>query len=214
MRNLQIILMVVLSCSGSLFSGAIRADEPTSLIAVRSHSLQQLELTQHHSEHVAIRWTLHDRDTRVRGGSKDTRILAEISQRGSAYFLDYHPFGNGFRLTTGLLFHDHHFELNGYSLTTKSFDNTRATIRYFNASPYLGIGVGGRSGEKNQFSYSFDLGVFDYGTPDVSVELPPNTGLTPGQARATSQREANLLRNELSENRLAPLLSFSLSWVF
>lgn len=214
MRKLHTSTTVFLLGACTLFNAKAHAEEPVSFIAVHTGSFRQYEFTQRYSDRFAARWILHDRDSRVRGRTENAHILANISQRGSASFWDYHPFENSFRITAGLLFHDHNFELTGYALTTREFDNTRATVRYLKASPYIGLGFGGRTGPQKKVSYSFDLGVFDHGIPDVSIDLPPTVGLSPGEARTTAEREAGLLRNELSENRLAPVLSFSLSWVF
>ncbi len=94
--------------------------------------------------------------------------------------LDYHPFGNGWRLSGGARYVDLELQgvaknglsLDGFSYSASQVGNVTATIRNGNSvAPYLGFGY-----DSSHFStdgwglkLGIDIGAMYIGEPDVSI---------------------------------------------
>lgn len=106
-------------------------------------------------------------------------IVNGFIKRGSlGFMLDYHPFGNSFKITAGyaLLFK----EVNNIAKLRDSTEQGSIKISpdevgyiltsyTLNPSPYFGIGFG-KSVPKKRFGVSFELGFFYSGTPNFEYK--------------------------------------------
>jgi hypothetical protein len=137
--------------------------------------------------------------------------------------LDFHPFGNFFRLSGGVT--ANLFEVNGNGLPTESYcfgdenggvcdgklfapnrlGSFGATLAYSSAvAPYAGIGFGRVAG-KRRIGLLLDMGALYTGSPELDLQ---GTGLL--APTASEEQEANL--NEgIQSFKWYPVLSFGIA---
>ena len=96
--------------------------------------------------------------------------------------LDYHPFENGFRLSSGLYYSNNKMDISKsgvenniligkhyYDLTTES--KTEFSIDMSGVAPYVGIGWGDSIAESKAWSFTVDVGVLYQGSVDASISM-------------------------------------------
>ena len=121
----------------------------------------------------------YDRDfSETSSGNKYEGTL-ELSSYG--LIGDWHPLGNGFRLSVGLY-------SNGNEITAKTADdefeydgnrytgNVSATVDFESTAPYLGLGWS--SQKYSGFSFDFEVGAFFQGAPQLSARGRAENGNT------------------------------------
>ena len=117
------------------------------------------------------------------GSSKDFDYKGKLKFNQLGTYLDWFPFGNGFRVSAGLNFRDAKLTAdanpkNSGQITigdqTVAFgtgDSAVARVKLPTVAPYLGIGWGHNvATQQPGFSFTADLG-FAYGKPKVSMDL-------------------------------------------
>ena len=85
---------------------------------------------------------------------------------------DWHPFGNGFRLSAGLYSNSNEIKARtaGGQFTYQGNDymgNANATVDFKSTAPYLGLGWS--SQKERGFSFDFEVGTFFHGAPQLSA---------------------------------------------
>lgn len=123
----------------------------------------------------------------------DVDVELELNGSNFGIILDTHPFGNGFRISTGLNFSGLSIEANG-SMAMDSYDMAGKTYYlggteyrvvgsdgYINAEykwnrvqPYIGIGWSSDGEGDREVFFSFDLGINFIGTGDLSIGISDN----------------------------------------
>ena len=137
-------------------------------------------------------------------------------------FADYHPWGNGFRLSAGALVGDSYlngtavtsngtFTLNGIQVSAPG-ETLSAKVRLPSVRPVLGVGWGHSPRATGAF-LQFDLGVA-YGRPDAT--LLASAGLvTAATAAGTSiGAEQALLQSKVNDYKLFPIARAAVGWAW
>lgn len=174
----------------------------------------------------AITVKLHS-EVNVRGGAsylplthsgtlkQEVDVKYDVTGRLAAVtvFLDWHPFNNAFRVSTGAVYDRSSATSNAqptesYTMQGKTFSPDKlgeinADISFANTiHPYLGIGLG-NAVRGSRLDVFFDLGAMYVNQPEVDME---GTGLI----SATANNESSL--NEgLKSFRILPYLSLGMS---
>lgn len=151
---------------------------------------------------------------------------------------DWHPFGNGFRVTAGALFNGNKVTLassaDDLELGGGSYRGSMEAEMGFNAlAPYVGIGWTSGRGKERGFSFFADAGVVLQGSPRLSASggvegqgtscgfslsesgratVQPGCGLQ--DLRADLESEHADLEDELSEFNLYPVLMLGVAYRF
>ncbi|MCG9879434.1 MAG: hypothetical protein MH472_02440 [Bacteroidia bacterium] len=143
-----------------------------------------------------------------------TKLVANATVKlGSiGAMFDYHPFGNAFKITAGYA-----LLLNDVSATAITKDSTKfgeisvppnevGDIQFglnVKPSPYLGIGFG-RAIPKKRFGFTFEIGAYYTGAPEVSFK-------STGMLEPTSANEP-ILRENLSGLTWWPVMNFGFNF--
>lgn len=107
-----------------------------------------------------------------------TEYRAKLSYTAYAGFIDYKPFGGGFRLSGGLYSNPFKLDLRASGRDEYEFDgrdyngdlDIAGKLRLGNAAPYLGFGWGGTTNGSG-FGASVDVGVQFAKSPDASLRV-------------------------------------------
>lgn len=153
----------------------------------------------------------------------------EIKLGSAGGVVDWHPFGNGFRLSAGGRYNDNHVELlirpgrdedvpgsvldplNDIAIGLFSPSSVEGEVEFFPVAPYMGTGYYGPVYKK--IWLSIDAGIYYQGDPDVTLRQ--------GEIDLFTQDQANLLasQEEQAERDLRllafyPVVTFALSYRF
>lgn len=169
----------------------------------------------------------------------ETREASDIEYDGDAEarfanaFLDWHPFGGGFRLTGGALYNDSEvrgqslvpasgtYDIGGVPVPANLVGTLAGRIEFDPIVPYAGLGWGNALQSQRSLSFSFDLGVAFIGAGDVTLtpQIPAGSPLNDPIARALLdiqlEREARDIEEDLEQDYdLYPVLSIGVAYRF
>ena len=162
--------------------------------------------------------------------TRDVDYDADLDLRHVTALFDWYPGGGAFRLSAGAAWNDS--ELVGRApledllrrevpnLPPLGFDlgTLRGTATVDPVGPYVGIGFGNPF-NGGRWGFTVDLGVVDYGEPDVDLEAVtqfPISQIPGGQAalnRALDEEEG-ALQDEVDGYRYLPVISLGLTYSF
>lgn len=137
---------------------------------------------------------------------------ADLTLNSVRALLDWHPFGNQFRLTAGGFYNRNRISavarpVESYTIKQKTFEPEKigsltTDVKLGSAiAPYAGLGVG--NAVSKRIGFAFDLGVLYTNSPAVSMQ---GEGLI-----SPTARQASDLEEGFSEFSIYPLLSLGLS---
>ena len=132
--------------------------------------------------------------TETSSGDPDLRIDAEAAVGAFSGFIDFHPFGNSFRLTAGagqnaldvsatatplesvcMGDEDPSGNCTGKSFSPQKLGNLTARVSYPSpVHPYVGLGFGNLGRGKSLITFLFDVGAYYTGSPEIEMQ---NDGL-------------------------------------
>ena len=139
--------------------------------------------------------------------------------------LDYYPFENNFRLSTGVYYNG-----NGFDGTIKSTKETKIEIGdkeysldelgsldtklvFDKIAPYVGLGWGNDAHDKG-WGFTFDLGVMYHGEADVNLEADiKNQALAQEINDATKREEVNS-EDDLNDFQFYPVVMLGVNYSF
>lgn len=130
---------------------------------------------------------------------------------------DYHPFGNAFRLTGGLVLNNNIFDASAEAVNTYEYDGETYTPREIGTltgemkpglpvSPYLGFGFGNPVGGLKRVGFYMDVGVLYTGSPDVTLEADEDAMIYP-----TADQDEQV-EDDLSGIRIYPVVEIGMSY--
>lgn len=145
--------------------------------------------------------------------SSEFDFEGDLSLFNGSLLVDFHPFGNSFKLTGGLLYNSNRVEtllipkktytIGGDVYTAAELGAVSADIDFNPIAPYMAVGFGNVF-TGSRIGFGFDLG-FIY-------QQPPNVKMVAGGLLAPSADQADQLQDNLSWAEWYPVLTLSLSY--
>lgn len=139
--------------------------------------------------------------------------------------LDWHPTGGSFRLSGGLFANGNDVsgtgrgmagtfvEYGDLTLPAEELGTVVAEMDLGGVAPYLGIGFGNAVREAG-LSFSFDLGVYFQGSPDVTLTTPDVDPLFAAAVEAERALAEAELQDEVDSLEFYPYISVGLAYRF
>ena len=155
----------------------------------------------------------------------DVQFEGELDFTTGNLLLDYHPGGRSFRFTIGGYAGDTEVAarsteetiiiVNDVPYRVADVGRLEGTITPASAGPYAGIGFGNPFARARGWSASLDIGAWYWDEPEVELIAVPNPGvpLPPGYEEDLAAEEAEL-QEEISDYKIAPVISFSVRYTF
>ncbi len=178
-----------------------------------------IELSQSLGEALALRLGYNTASYDTDGETDGIDYEYELDWSSASLLLDWHPFGNGFRLSVGGLAND-----NSIDAQSKSFDGSvevgdvnftaaqvgriEGEIDFDSVAPYAGIGWG-RMPESG-LGFTFDLGVAFQGSPDVELKSVGGTLSGDPTLNAAIDAEEQELEDDVEDFDLYPVVKLNL----
>lgn len=148
----------------------------------------------------------------------------ELKLRSMPLLVDLHPFGGGFRVTSGIFLN--HNEVTGTAQPTgttidiggtpyfvSDVGTLDAKIDFRKTAPYLGIGWGNAVDNGNPLSFSVDIGVMFQGTPRVSLDATGPLASNPA-FQESLDREVEDLKDDIEDLKYYPIISLGIAYKF
>lgn len=179
MKNKQVLAGMLVFFGALAFSQSVRAENDLKpfvglSVGTGGMGLQGgLQLRPNLSVRVLMSRVSLDRSLEVDG--IDYELNAKLKM--PHILLDYHPFGNGFYLSGGLVRNgstldglatlSESIEVGGYRVGPNEVGSLRGLIKYDETVPYVGLGW--RSGMQKALAWQFELGVSGMSGPSISL---------------------------------------------
>jgi hypothetical protein len=140
---------------------------------------------------------------------------------------DAHPYGNGFRLSAGLMVNlnklaaagrpvEATVEINDVTYPASAVERASGEVTFQWPSPYFGLGWGASPAGNRGIFYSFDFGVA-YQRGDISLNVacgPTLPAAECAQLQSDVQAQEARFREDLVDYRLYPILTFGVGYRF
>lgn len=148
----------------------------------------------------------------------------ELKLRSLPLLVDLHPFGGGFRVTTGIFLNHNEvtgtaqptgttIEIGGTDYPVAGVGTLDAKIDFRKTAPYLGIGWGNAVNSSSPLSLSLDIGVMFQGTPKVSLDATGALASNPAFQESLDQ-EIEDVKDDIENLKYYPIISLGIAYKF
>jgi hypothetical protein len=158
------------------------------------------------------------------GTESDIKYDFDLELFSVSALFDWHPFGNSFRTTIGLLFNQNSldmkakpagsFEIGDSTYTAAQVGTLSGELEVEEASPYVGIGWGNALGREQKWTVYLDLGVVYQGSPKVNLASTGGSLSSDPTFQANLVREEQNLEDDLEEFKFYPVIAFGIAYKF
>ena len=139
--------------------------------------------------------------------------------------VDYYPFENNFRLSSGLYYNGNGFagtvtpsstlkiDINNKEYSSAELGHLDSTVSFNTIAPYVGLGWGNDAHDKG-WGFTFDLGVMYHGTPSVNLSAVDVNPLVANEVENNLIIEEQNANNDLSSFKFFPVLALGVNYSF
>ena len=148
---------------------------------------------------------------------------ADLTLGSVLAMLDWHPFGNNFRISAGAVYNGNELGLEATptdSVEIGDTDYTPAQIgtltgdaTFDKFGPYIGIGFGNAVKEDMAVTFVFDLGVIFHGAPEINLDADGPIAGIPSFQNDLAEEEQQV-EDDISAFKIYPVLAFGVSYHF
>lgn len=148
----------------------------------------------------------------------DIEYELDLEWQSVSLLADWHPFGNSFRFTAGLMSNGN--ELSGSSSSDSlTIGNTTypgvgldAKLDFDSTAPYLGVGWGNALSADKGWGFNVDVGVMFQGSGDVTL-TPTGAGASLVDPADIAAEEQDF-EDDIKDYKYYPVFSFGVSYKF
>lgn len=171
-------------------------------------------LTEHFNARLGLNKFDFDRTETI----DDIEYDLDLEWQSISLLADWHPFGNAFRFTAGILSNGNELKGSSTSSSLTIGDTTYpsvgldAKLDFDSTAPYLGVGWGNALSADKGWGFNVDLGVMFQGSGDVTL-TPTGAGaalVDPADIAAEEQK----FENDIRDYKYYPVFSFGVSYKF
>ena len=137
--------------------------------------------------------------------------------------LDWHPFGNSFRLSGGAFYNGNNADVKSKAagsvdIGNQTFfigpaDQVSGEVDFRKFAPYLGFGWGNNLGDQKKIAISLDFGLMFQGSGNVDLQANGLLASAPGIDAALANEESEA-EDEFDAFNYYPVISLGLSYRF
>jgi len=139
--------------------------------------------------------------------------------------LDYYPFENNFRLSSGLYYNGNGFtgnikpsagtdiDIDGTSYSTSDIGSLDSELSFNPIAPYLGIGWGNDAHDKG-WGFTFDLGAMYHGAGTADLKANVINNVIAQQIEADIAAEEKSINDDLAKFKIYPVVAIGINYTF
>ena len=228
MRTINTIIAAGLLCT----VGSVQAEDDSGLgigLGVKAGTLGYgVEVTKSFSDRFSGRVGFNsysDTDSTTESGID---YDLELDLKTTTALLDFHPFKGSFRLSLGYVANSNRFDMTGRPVAaTYDINGTiynAAEVGQvtgdvtFGSGTYVGLGWG-NAGDGKGFGMSVDLGIFQQGSPDLSLAASgpitdPTSPVYDPNFATDLQNEVNSAEKDLEDFQQYPVIALGITYGF
>ena len=187
-----------------------------------------LDISTSLNEDFSVRFNLNGASVTETDSEDGNDFEGTLDLLTAGLLLDYYPFENNFRLSTGAYYNGNGFtgtakgapgstiDIGGTEYQSSELGSLDADMSFNSIAPYLGIGWGNNSHDSG-WGFTFDLGAMYHGSG--TANLTPNYGnqVTPEIKNEINQnilQEENSINDDLSSAKFYPVIAFGVNYSF
>ena len=221
-RNLGGIVLSILCVS--FLCGAGYADTGRFAISPQvSTSGPGAELIAKLTSNINCRFGVNELSLDLDGTESDVDYDFELDLLSFSGLVDWHPFGNPFRITGGIVVNESEVDLDSESAATLIIGDTAYTaaqitsltgnLSFDNIAPYVGIGWGNPFASKKRWGFMLDFGVVFTGPADLDLSA---TGPSAADQAflANLERERQDVEDDLDDFKFFPVIALRFFYRF
>jgi len=221
-RALGAIVLFFLSVSFSC--GVAYADTGRFAISPQvSTSGPGAELITKLTSNINFRLGVHGVSFDLDGTESDIDYDFEVDLFSFSGLVDWHVFGNSFRITGGIVVNESEIDLEAEPAASLEIGDTTYTaaqiasltgnLGFDSIAPYVGIGWGNPFTSKKRWGFMFDLGVAFTGPADLDLSASGPLAGDPAFL-ADLERERQDVEDDLDDFKFFPVLALSFFYRF
>jgi hypothetical protein len=210
--------------STSLSCGAAYADTGRFAISPGvTTSGPGAELITKLTSNINFRFGVHGLSLDLDGTESDIDYDFEADLLCFSGLIDWHVFGNSFRITGGIVVNESEVDLEAEPAATLEIGDTTYTaaqiasltgnLGFDNIAPYVGIGWGNPFTSKKRWGFMFDLGVAFTGPADLDLSASGPLAEDP-TFLANLERERQDVEDDLDNFKFFPVLALRFFYRF
>lgn len=139
--------------------------------------------------------------------------------------LDYYPFQNNFRLSSGVYYNGNGFtgsvtptstttvEIGGTTYTNADIGSLNTDISFNSLAPYLGLGWGNNARDKG-WGFTFDLGAMFHGTGEANLNATVIDQRIANLIASDIAKEEQDINDKLADIKVYPVVSIGVNYSF
>jgi len=139
--------------------------------------------------------------------------------------LDYYPFQNNFRLSSGVYYNGNGFtgsvtptstttvEIGGTTYTNEDIGSLNTDISFNSLAPYLGLGWGNNARDKG-WGFTFDLGAMFHGTGEANLNATVIDQRIANLIASDIAKEEQDINDKLADIKVYPVVSIGVNYSF
>lgn len=227
---MRIVTALALVAAPALLAPAAFAD-PASTgewdLGVKASTLGiGLEVRRSFSPQFALRGAFNSYGYDLSEEVDDVAYDGQLDLQSGGLVADWHPLGNGFRLSAGLFLNGTEldvdaepsggtFEFDGQTYMAAEVGRAEGTADFNTIAPYLGLGYRGSFGGDGRLALTFDAGVLFQGDPGFDLEVtcgPAVPTVRCAQLQADVAEERQQFEEDADGIAYYPVLSLGLTY--
>ena len=148
---------------------------------------------------------------------------ADLTLGSALAMLDWHPFGNNFRISAGAVYNGNELgleatptdsvDIGGTDYTPAQIGTLTGDATFDKFGPYIGIGFGNAVKEDMALTFVFDLGVVFHGAPEINLDADGPIASVPSFQSDLVEEEEDV-EDDISAFKIYPVLAFGLAYHF
>ena len=218
----KIILKSAVVTALSMFMAGVQADGMGVGVAARYSTLGMgLEVGKSFTPHFGARLGLNQYSTTDNQNIDNIDYSTKVDLSSTGLMLDWYPLGGTFHLSAGYLNSNNKISASATPAGSVTIGTNTVSVNagdlVLNSEIKLGsglfYGLGWGNVPASGFGMTFELGVVNMGTPDVSLTFIDNTG-TLGLVQADIDQEIANMKGDLDEFDTYPVIALGFSYGF
>ena len=151
----------------------------------------------------------------------EATVKGKLAWQTIPLLLDWHPWGQGFRVSAGGVINDNAIKLSADMKQTLELENTEysvesldGSITFNRGSLYLGIGYGNAAGTDGRWHFACDFGVMYHGEPEVNAHATARDPAQQANLDRDLQMETDNLQHDMKGFQYYPVIAVGVSYAF
>jgi hypothetical protein len=183
-----------------------------------------VDVTTRLAAELDVRAEFNSFDYSTSGSHKEIEYNGKLKLATGGILLDWHPGGEGFRLSVGAFVNKNElganrissggtYTINDRIYSAQQVGKLTGRADFSSFAPYTGLGFGHTISDRHHWSFVFDLGVLFEGAPRLTVRSEGPLSNDP-EFKADLEAERMKIQKDVKDFRVYPVIDFGFAYRF